>query len=331
MTASPTATRTAARARPCADDARAHARRRPQDRAARGRRRRRRRRPARCRSRIKAIGLNHIDVWGWRGMAFAKRKLPLVVGVEAAGEIAAVGPDVTALQGRRPRRRLWRADLRHLQGLPRGPRQSLRERRRHHGLSCRRLRPRSASTCRRGWSIPVPAGVSFRDAACAPVAFAHRAAHAVRQCQARARRDHSGAGRRLRHRHRRDQDGEGDRLHRHHHRRRRRQGGEGQGARRRPRHQLPHRPLRRRGAQAHRQEGRRCRLRACRPRHLQRLAALPQARRPAGHLRLDLGPVDHHQPVPALSCSNTASSARSAPRCATSARASPRWRRVCCR
>ena len=34
--------------------------------------------------RIKAIGLNHLDVWGWRGMAFAKRKLPLVVGVEAA-------------------------------------------------------------------------------------------------------------------------------------------------------------------------------------------------------------------------------------------------------
>ena len=22
---------------------------------------------------IKAIGLNHIDVWGWRGMAFAKK------------------------------------------------------------------------------------------------------------------------------------------------------------------------------------------------------------------------------------------------------------------
>ena len=41
--------------------------------------------------RIKAIGLNHLDLWGWRGMAFAKRKLPLVVGVEAAGEIVAVG------------------------------------------------------------------------------------------------------------------------------------------------------------------------------------------------------------------------------------------------
>jgi alcohol dehydrogenase len=48
--------------------------------------------------RIKAIGLNHIDVWGWRGMAFAKRKLPLVVGVEAAGEIAAVGPDVSSFR-----------------------------------------------------------------------------------------------------------------------------------------------------------------------------------------------------------------------------------------
>ena len=47
---------------------------------------------------IKAIGLNHIDVWGWRGMAFAKRKLPLIVGVEAAGEIVAVGPDVTTSQ-----------------------------------------------------------------------------------------------------------------------------------------------------------------------------------------------------------------------------------------
>src|SRR3954467_12966218 len=48
--------------------------------------------------RIKAIGLNHLDVWGWRGMAFAKRKMPLVVGVEAAGEIAAVGDGVTALK-----------------------------------------------------------------------------------------------------------------------------------------------------------------------------------------------------------------------------------------
>jgi len=48
--------------------------------------------------RIRAIGLNHLDVWGWRGMAFAKRKLPLVVGVEASGEIAAVGSNVTGFK-----------------------------------------------------------------------------------------------------------------------------------------------------------------------------------------------------------------------------------------
>ena len=53
--------------------------------------------PARCRFRIKAVGLNHIDVWGYRGMAFAKRKLPLIVGAEAAGVVAACGPGVTAL------------------------------------------------------------------------------------------------------------------------------------------------------------------------------------------------------------------------------------------
>jgi alcohol dehydrogenase len=46
--------------------------------------------------RVRAVGLNHLDLWGFRGMAFAKRKLPLVVGAEAAGEIAAVGPGVTA-------------------------------------------------------------------------------------------------------------------------------------------------------------------------------------------------------------------------------------------
>ena len=36
--------------------------------------------------RVKAVALNHLDLWGFRGMAFAKRKLPLVVGAEASGE-----------------------------------------------------------------------------------------------------------------------------------------------------------------------------------------------------------------------------------------------------
>jgi alcohol dehydrogenase len=44
---------------------------------------------------IRAVALNHIDVWGWRGMAFAKRKMPLVVGAEACGVIEGVGDGVT--------------------------------------------------------------------------------------------------------------------------------------------------------------------------------------------------------------------------------------------
>ena len=43
--------------------------------------------------RVRTVGLNHIDVWGFRGMAFAKRQLPLTVGAEAA------------VRGRRGRRR----------------------------------------------------------------------------------------------------------------------------------------------------------------------------------------------------------------------------------
>ena len=47
--------------------------------------------------RVHAVALNHIDVWGYRGMAFAKRKFPLIVGVEAAGEITALGAGVPHL------------------------------------------------------------------------------------------------------------------------------------------------------------------------------------------------------------------------------------------
>ena len=47
---------------------------------------------------IGAVALNHIDVWGWRGMAFAKRKLPLTIGAEAAGVVETVGPGVSNLQ-----------------------------------------------------------------------------------------------------------------------------------------------------------------------------------------------------------------------------------------
>ncbi len=45
--------------------------------------------------RVRAIGLNFLDVWGFRGMAFAKRKMPQAAGVEAAGEIVALGEGVS--------------------------------------------------------------------------------------------------------------------------------------------------------------------------------------------------------------------------------------------
>jgi NADPH:quinone reductase-like Zn-dependent oxidoreductase len=51
--------------------------------------------PQEVQLRVRAVGLNHIDVWGFRGMAFAKRRYPLTVGAEACGEVTAVGPNVT--------------------------------------------------------------------------------------------------------------------------------------------------------------------------------------------------------------------------------------------
>ena len=47
--------------------------------------------------RVRVVGLNHIDVWGFRGMAFAKRKYPLTVAAEASCEVIAIGSDVTDL------------------------------------------------------------------------------------------------------------------------------------------------------------------------------------------------------------------------------------------
>jgi NADPH:quinone reductase-like Zn-dependent oxidoreductase len=50
--------------------------------------------PDEVRLRVLAVGLNHIDVWGFRGMAFAKRLYPLTVGAEASCEFVAVGENV---------------------------------------------------------------------------------------------------------------------------------------------------------------------------------------------------------------------------------------------
>src|SRR3989440_3623209 len=121
--------------------------------------------------RIRAVALNHLDLWGYRGMAFAKRKMPVVVGVEAAGEIAAAGSSVS---GFRP------GDPVVMYGA----------------MTCGACKP-----CKEGRDnlceniggimgfhidgfgrdlvnlparlvIPVPSGVAARHAACAPIGFA---------------------------------------------------------------------------------------------------------------------------------------------------------------
>ncbi len=42
--------------------------------------------------RVRHVALNHIDLWGFRGMAFAKRSFPLTVGAEAVAEVLQTGP-----------------------------------------------------------------------------------------------------------------------------------------------------------------------------------------------------------------------------------------------
>ena len=51
--------------------------------------------PGEVQLRVRFVGINHIDVFGLRGMAFAKRLYPLSVGAEAACEVVSVGEGVT--------------------------------------------------------------------------------------------------------------------------------------------------------------------------------------------------------------------------------------------
>ena len=121
--------------------------------------------------RVRAVALNHIDVWGWRGMAFAKRKLPLVVGAEASGEIAAVGADVNGFRS---------GDRVVMYGaLTCGVCRACREGRDNLCEDVKGLMgfhvdgfARELANLPARLVIPVPAGVDFREAACAPIAFA---------------------------------------------------------------------------------------------------------------------------------------------------------------
>ena len=120
--------------------------------------------------RIKAVALNHLDLWGFRGMAFAKRKMPLVVGAEASGEIAALGPGVTNFKPGQKVVMYGAMTCGHCAACREG-RDNLCEN--VAGIMGFHIDgfARDLINLPARLVVPVPAGVSLRDAACAPIAF----------------------------------------------------------------------------------------------------------------------------------------------------------------
>jgi alcohol dehydrogenase len=120
--------------------------------------------------RVRAVALNHLDLWGYRGMAFAKRKFPVVVGAEASGEIASVGEGVTRFKVGQP--------VVMFGALTCGTCPACREGRDNLCESVGGVLgfhvdgfARELLNMPERLVIPVPDGVSVRDAACAPIAF----------------------------------------------------------------------------------------------------------------------------------------------------------------
>src|SRR5439155_23631198 len=123
--------------------------------------------------RMKTVALNHIDLWGFRGMAFAKRQLPIIAGVEGAGEIAAAGPGVA---NRKPGDRVvlyagmicghCAACLRGQENLCENIADGGIMGFHRDGLAAQYVCLPARQT------IPVPAGIDWETAATAPVTFA---------------------------------------------------------------------------------------------------------------------------------------------------------------
>ncbi len=126
--------------------------------------------PGEVQVRIKAVALNHLDLWGYRGMAFAKRSLPLVVGAEASGEIVAIGNQVTGFQ-LGDRVAMYGAITCGQCAACRDGRDNLCEN--VGGIMGFHIDgfARDVVNLPARLAIPIPAGVSLRDAACAPIAF----------------------------------------------------------------------------------------------------------------------------------------------------------------
>jgi NADPH:quinone reductase-like Zn-dependent oxidoreductase len=127
--------------------------------------------PGEVQLRVRAVGLNHIDVWGFRGMAFAKRQYPLVVGAEAAGEVVAIGDGVVALAPGDPvvpyaalvcgTCKPCRSGGENLCENPSGVRGF------HIDGFAQELTNHPARL-----TVKIPPGVTLHDAACVPVAYA---------------------------------------------------------------------------------------------------------------------------------------------------------------
>jgi alcohol dehydrogenase len=119
---------------------------------------------------IRVVALNHIDVWGWRGMAFAKRALPMVVGAEASAVVSAIGPGVSNVRT---------GDLVAIYGAPTcGRCRPCREGRDNHCEHPKGVHGFHLDGYAREYAnmparnvVPAPEGVSDIGAALAPVTF----------------------------------------------------------------------------------------------------------------------------------------------------------------
>jgi alcohol dehydrogenase len=120
--------------------------------------------------RVRAVALNHLDLWGYRGMAFAKRKMPLVVGAEAAGEVVAVGPGVTALKLGDPVVMYGAQTCGVCKACREGRDNLCEDTSNIMGFHVDGFARELVNMPER-LVIKVPAGVAMRDAACAPIAF----------------------------------------------------------------------------------------------------------------------------------------------------------------
>jgi alcohol dehydrogenase len=132
--------------------------------------------------RIKAVALNHIDVWGWRGMAFAKRRCRRHRR-GSSGIVDAVGPGVSNLL---PGQLVSIYGARTC-GLCRACREGCDNLCEHvggvHGFHLDGFACEAVNLPAR-LLVPAPPGVDAIGAAVAPVTFGTVEQHAVRQCQA---------------------------------------------------------------------------------------------------------------------------------------------------